>query len=184
MRSASPPFHSAFNPSTKTKNEQATMSSDRPELPHRSIESFQLEHISRHGTASTTATSSTGSSTWTTGSTATSSSFSTAKDALHKLRHPSSYASTPANSRRTRPRSWHSETVEGGKRKAVEERVKGIHQQNLYTDCGRHSNEWLFSGWGDLARWALGSGGGSVEKGEGERGGSEEEGGRSARRDD
>lgn len=27
----------------------------------------------------------------------------------------------------------------------------------MYTDCGRHSNEWLFSGWSDLARWALGS---------------------------
>jgi len=35
--------------------------------------------------------------------------------------------------------------------------TKQIHQQNLYTDCGRHSNEWLFSGWGDLAKWALGS---------------------------
>lgn len=40
-----------------------------------------------------------------------------------------------------------------------------MHQQNLYTDCGRHSNEWLFSGWGDLAKWALGGGSRGKEDG-------------------
>jgi hypothetical protein len=72
--------------------------------------------------------------------------------------------------------------VEDRKRKDIEERAKGIHQQNLYTDCGRHSNEWLFSGWGDLAKWALGSG--EKEKEDGRRRSGEEVRGRSLRRDD
>ena len=68
--------------------------------------------------------------------------------------------------------------MEDRKRKDFEERAKGIHQQNLYTDCGRHSNEWLFSGWGDLAKWALGSGEKEKEK-------EKEDGrGRRVRRDD
>jgi hypothetical protein len=64
---------------------------------------------------------------------------------------------------------------------------KQAHQQNLYTDCGRHSNEWLFSGWGDLAKWALGTGG-DRRTGEAARPSLEEEEeerrGRSERRDD
>lgn len=131
-----------------------------PHLPHRTMrqESFPLQPLSRKDTTSTS------SSTWTSSSTSTSNSSSTgtnlAKDALHKLRHP-------------RPRSWHQDTPSSRQKNELENHVqRQIHQQNLYTDCGRHSNEWLFSGWGDLAKWALGSGNG----GESSRG--KEDGGR------
>ena len=122
-------------------------------LPYRTPrqESFPLQPLSRKDTTSTTATSSTFSSTWTSSSTETSNSSSNtnslATSALRKLRHP-------------RPRSWHQDTPSSRQRQELENALpRQIHQQNLYTDCGRHSNEWLFSGWGDLAKWALGSGG-------------------------
>jgi hypothetical protein len=60
-----------------------------------------------------------------------------------------------------------------------------------HTDCGRHSNEWLFSGWGELAKWVLGSGSGEDSSTARERddegrrnfGADEEERGRSVRKE-
>jgi hypothetical protein len=115
-------------------------------LPPRGIESYPLQPMTRKNTASTVSTTSTA---FTTSSTSTSSSTtSRAKNALQHL--------APPLARKKRASSWHSSSTEDTKRREIEERSKEGHKQNLYTDCGRHSNEWLFSGWGDLAKWALG----------------------------